>query len=267
MKKYKDKEWLSSKINDGFSSFDLAGECGVSPSAIDYWKRKYGIGKDKYTEDLPINNPEWLVEKYHKEGMSLSEIAELDVCDISEQALYHRLDYFDIEKRNSNASYKTLALSQGVPEESNHLNDKWLYRKYVNEEMTISEIAALESVKASKSSVKRALRAFGIERRPEGFQEGEKHPRFNPDYDADYGPHWRNIRQHIRERDNFCCQNCGVTQNEYIQAYNRKLDVHHITPLSEFSDIEEANKDSNLITLCLPCHRKAEYGNIDCPKP
>ena len=267
MQKYKNQDWLKSKVNDGFSAFDLAGECGVSPSTIEYWKRKYGLGEEKYTKNVVINDREWLVEKYHKNGMSLSEISELDECPVSEPALYHRLDYFDIEKSNNNASYKTLAISQGVPEDSNHLDDEWLYEKYITEEMTIREIAELESVKASASSVKRALKAFGIKRRPEGFQTGESHPHFNPDYDAKYGPHWDNIRAHIRERDNFCCQYCGITQNEYIQSYNRKLDVHHITPLAEFSDVEQANRDSNLITLCLPCHRKVEYGNIECPTP
>lgn len=267
MEKYKDKEWLSSKVDDGFSTFDLAGEFDVSTSTIEYWKRKYGIGEDKYTKDIVINDPEWLIEKYHREGLSLSEMSGLEECPVSEQALYHRLDYFDIETSNNNASYITLATSQGVPEDSNHLDDEWLYEKYITEEMTIAEIAELESVKASKSSVKRALKAFGIERRPEGFQTGQEHPHFNPDYDAEYGPHWHNIRKHIRERDNFCCQHCGITQNEYMQSYERKLDVHHIKPLSEFSEVEEANRDSNLITLCLPCHRKAEYGKIECPTP
>lgn len=266
MEKYKDGKWLSSKIGEGFSSYDLAGECGVSASTIDYWKRKYGIGKDKYTKDLVINDPNWLTEKYHKDGMSLSEISKLDICPVSEQALYHRIDYFNIETSN-NASYKTLAISQGVPENSKHLDDKWLYDKYVNNEMTIAEIAELEVVKASKSSVRRALNAFGIEKRSEGFQTGEDHPRFKPDYYADYGPYWDKIRKHIRKRDNFCCQYCGITQNEYIQTYNRRLDVHHITPLSEFSNTDTANKDSNLITLCLSCHRKVECGNIECPKP
>jgi uncharacterized Zn-finger protein len=69
-----------------------------------------------------------------------------------------------------------------------------------------------------------------------------------------YGPNWRSQRRKARERDNFTCQDCGITEEEYGQ----ELSVHHIIPFRAFNgDWEKANDLSNLITLCEhPCHRK-----------
>lgn len=266
MEEYKSEEWLSERVNNGHSLTDIAGEVGVATSTIEYWVRKHNVsGIEFFTEDILINNPDWLSKKYHEEGLSLYDISNLDSCPVSEQSLYYRMEYFGIPLSNSSADYKTRAISHGVPEDSKHLDDEWLYEKYVVEERSIRDIASIDGVKASTSSVERALEAFGIERRLEGFQDGEAHPNFNPDSDQYYGKYWNNISKRIRKRDNYTCKSCGITQNEYLQQFDRKLDVHHIVPLREFDKLREANKDDNLITLCVSCHRKVEYGKIECP--
>jgi len=63
------------------------------------------------------------------------------------------------------------------------------------------------------------------------------------------GKRWWEIRREILNRDSFTCQICGSTYN---------LVVHHITPFREFNDESEANKLSNLITLCQSCHMRLE---------
>jgi 5-methylcytosine-specific restriction endonuclease McrA len=75
-----------------------------------------------------------------------------------------------------------------------------------------------------------------------------------------YGPNWRAQRRKARERDNFTCQDCGITEAEY----GRELSVHHIIPFRAFNgDWEKANELSNLITLCeYPCHRKRHSQEI-----
>lgn len=56
---------------------------------------------------------------------------------------------------------------------------------------------------------------------------------------------WRN---HVYQRDNFTCQDCGVVGG--------KLNAHHI---KEFSNYPELRFDlSNGQTLCISCHRKTE---------
>lgn len=56
----------------------------------------------------------------------------------------------------------------------------------------------------------------------------------------------KTFREQIRQRDNYKCQICGVSETECIN----KLSVHHI-------DYDKSNLDkNNLITLCISCHNK-----------
>ena len=76
-----------------------------------------------------------------------------------------------------------------------------------------------------------------------------------------YGPNWWSQRRKARDRDNYTCQDCGITEEEY----GKELSVHHIIPFREFNgDWQEANKLSNLISLCeYPCHRKRHSKLVD----
>lgn len=68
----------------------------------------------------------------------------------------------------------------------------------------------------------------------------------------DYGSEWNRYKDLIRKRDNFTCQNCGKLEE------NNSHHIHHKKPIKLFDSIEEANKPSNLVTLCAKCHRLAE---------
>jgi len=59
-----------------------------------------------------------------------------------------------------------------------------------------------------------------------------------------YSTDWtQTLKRSIRERDNYICQLCSQYGN----------DVHHI-------DYNKKNCDvNNLITLCIPCHRKTNH--------
>ncbi|ASN07355.1 hypothetical protein CFK40_09685 [Virgibacillus necropolis] len=76
-----------------------------------------------------------------------------------------------------------------------------------------------------------------------------------------YGPNWRSQRKKTRIRDNYTCQDCGLTEKEY----GHELSVHHIIPFRQFnSDWECANKLSNLVSLCEhPCHRNRHRNMVD----
>lgn len=67
-----------------------------------------------------------------------------------------------------------------------------------------------------------------------------------------YGKDWGEIKELVKHRDHFTCQNCGKLQSSV------SFDVHHIKPFKAFSNAREANKMENLITLCRQCHRSAE---------
>lgn len=55
------------------------------------------------------------------------------------------------------------------------------------------------------------------------------------------------LKNKIRKRDNFKCQNCGILEKNYY----RNLDIHHI-------DYNKENcKENNLIALCNKCNVNA----------
>ncbi len=63
------------------------------------------------------------------------------------------------------------------------------------------------------------------------------------------GKNWDEVRDKVLERDGYECTVCGS---------NKNLNVHHKIPFDEFDDYKDANKTSNLITLCISHHMKAE---------
>jgi len=86
--------------------------------------------------------------------------------------------------------------------------------------------------------------------------QGEKNPAWRGGYEPYYGENWHPQRRKALERDNHTCQVCGIEED------GREHDVHHITHRREFDTLEEANALGNLITLCKPCHGKANMGRI-----
>lgn len=82
---------------------------------------------------------------------------------------------------------------------------------------------------------------------------GENHPRWKDNGAYYRGPNWRRQREKARERDDNECQECGSDD---------QLQVHHIVPYESFNDYEKANRLQNLITLCVSCHHKLEWGSI-----
>ncbi|MEN4099657.1 MAG: DEAD/DEAH box helicase [Anaerolineaceae bacterium] len=67
-----------------------------------------------------------------------------------------------------------------------------------------------------------------------------------------YGPNWVSQRDMARQRDGFRCQMCGALE------INQSHHVHHKVPFRNFLSFVQANQLDNLITLCAPCHKKAE---------
>lgn len=75
-------------------------------------------------------------------------------------------------------------------------------------------------------------------------------------YKKYYGENWNYQRKKVRERENYCCKDCNITEKEL----GKQLSIHHIKPFLLFSDYREANKLSNLVGICEPCHRKRHKG-------
>lgn len=86
----------------------------------------------------------------------------------------------------------------------------------------------------------------------------DTHPAWKGGGGVEYGPEWERISQSIRERDGYQCRSCGMSQAEHQREFNKSLHVHHVVPVRSFSNTEDAHSLENLVTACIPCHRKFE---------
>lgn len=87
--------------------------------------------------------------------------------------------------------------------------------------------------------------------------KGKDNPSFNNWSSREpYGIEWSpELREQIRQRDHFRCQQCFREQDELRDKYNkkRKLDIHHI----DFN--KKNNNPNNLISLCHNCHAQTNF--------
>jgi len=74
-----------------------------------------------------------------------------------------------------------------------------------------------------------------------------------------YGSDWQSMRRLARKRDSYLCRRCGVAEKQL----GRKLDVHHIMPVSKFENVNNSNQLKNLISFCHPCHQYVEWNGMD----
>lgn len=102
-------------------------------------------------------------------------------------------------------------------------------------------------------------------------RQGPNHPLWSGGWQGSYyGPGWETVAASIRRRDGFRCLCCGISQAKL----RRKLDVHHIVPFRDFGYVrlkndayKVANKPSNLVSLCRPCHIAIESGQLSLQLP
>lgn len=68
-----------------------------------------------------------------------------------------------------------------------------------------------------------------------------------------YGSDFEKIKSTIRERDDYICQCCNMTEEEHLIVVGEVLSVHHI-------DYNKSNNNNaNLITLCRNCNTRANF--------
>jgi hypothetical protein len=78
-----------------------------------------------------------------------------------------------------------------------------------------------------------------------------------------FGSNWPQIREEIIARDNESCLRCGMDRETHRDRFERDLPVHHRIPRRRFYNdpdrsVDDADVPSNLLTLCIPCHRRLE---------
>ena len=129
----------------------------------------------------------------------------------------------------------------------------YLYNEYILKDRTSNDIANEHNT--VHEVVLRYLRKFNIQIRNskqagiKGGIRAEKHWNWLGGCKSNGHTYiFRKKRHLIIERDNFICQNCGMTKEEHFVKFNCDFNVHHI----DYN--KENDNDNNLITLCKSCH-------------
>jgi len=65
----------------------------------------------------------------------------------------------------------------------------------------------------------------------------------------------KDAKRKAKERDNYTCQFCGMTEEQHQEEYGRGPSAHHIIKTSDYGRDEVWN----LITVCRSCHKTLEH--------
>lgn len=229
---YVERDMTLQEVADAF-------DCSIT--TIHYWVEKHDLRRERD----PWRDPDVLRDLYHDQGLTLEEVAS--ELDCSMKAINTAFRDFEIPRRSPSGRPR---VSEQVPslDEADELR-----RLYHGQELGAKEIG--EKLGVGSSTVLRYLEKHGIERR----EPWEVH--FEGGHEYYYGPNWYEQRRRARKRDGYVCRKCGLSDEDHSEEYGKSLHVHHITKFRKFEDYEEANRITNLLTLCRPCHVQVEHGD------
>lgn len=181
--------------------------------------KKYNITKD------------FLIKEYSKNEKSSNNIAKGLGC--SKIPVLMALKEYNIPIRNRSECQKTLQYKR---------------KKYYCIDCD-KEICYKTWKYGTKRCVKCAMKEYG--KNHTGKNNGNYiDGKGNTPYPLEFN---EELKLKIRQRDNYQCQNCGITEEEYLIIFGRVLDIHHI-------DYNKSNcNKNNLITLCNQCNIRANY--------
>lgn len=208
---------------------------------------------------------EWLVEQYWDKWLSMSEVA--DEADVSLGTIQYWFNKLDVPRRSQSEGQRKVSEDEGLVEvtceecedvfgsyepERSRFCSKDCYIEHQKKRVNLVCEQCGDSYEKPESLASQS-RFCSDDCRIEWHKvtfRGENHPNWKGGYEPYYGPSWSEWRRKILKRDDYTCQECGQT--------NDSNHVHHIKPVREFDDPEEAHFDSNLVTLCISCHSEVE---------
>ncbi len=240
-------------------------------------KTKKGVStryKNKVSLEIMKKIPqEVLFEMYITQKKGIPQISKeigIGTTTIWRYLKFYNIPIIDISKRYFNCGKLKKILTKEV-----------LYEKYVLEEKSFDKIA--KELGVGNKTIEIYLHRNGIESRSRseamkgkktsektkqkqrlshiGLLKGEKHPSFNnwssrEPYGLEFSPE---LREQIRKRDNYRCQQCFRHQDELFtkKGNKRRLTIHHI-------DFDKKNNNpTNLTSLCCNCHIQTNFNRED----
>lgn len=208
---------------------------------------------------------DWLYQKYIIEKLSTPEIGK--ICRVVNRTILNQLNKFGIKTRNIIESKRVKKMSPFFIKRIGKKNSMWgkHHSKEAKEKISKASkgnkhLLGHKHTKETKMKMKESHLSFTGENNPfwgkyhseetkrkmSESSKGEKHPcwlggiSFEP-YGIEFN---KELKAFIRERDNYCCQECGIKEN------GKAHDCHHI----DYN--KKNNEDWNFVTLCDSCHPK-----------
>ncbi|TKX61042.1 helix-turn-helix domain-containing protein, partial [Halorubrum sp. SP9] len=186
--------------------------------------------------DKKYHDKEWLSEKFHSEGLSYSEIAE--VCGVSKQTIYNTAKKLGLDAKG----------------ERPYQDADWLREEYHYKGKTLGKIA--DECGVSEATIIKWKKEHNIQT---DYPTGEDHPDYIPPEKRvtdSYGHNWWEQRRKALERADHACENPNCDEDR--ESLGRNPDVHHIIPYKHHDEYDGINDLDNLVVLCRSCHHEVE---------
>ncbi len=214
----------------------------------------------------------FLEYEYLKLGQSSTEIAKKLKCTFATICNYlkkynikkirnkTKIEYFCIEGCGNKISYKTW-LYGNKRCASCHMKYLWKLNIYIpkigkkNGMFGKHQSLEIKNKQSEMMRINNPMKDLKLRIQTSQRMSGKNHFNYIDGRSFDKYPieFAQKLRDFIRTRDNFECQNCGMTEEEHLMVNGQVLHVHHI-------DYNKQNcKEDNLITLCLQCNIRANF--------
>lgn len=239
-KAYRDESWLREQYHaEGRLIEDIADGQDVTNATIIRWMKKLGVERrdtGHQQKDGPYKDEDWIRREYVENRKPTRVIA--DECDVSRRTINYYLEKFGIEKRQGSDAHKA-----GWEHESEERRQE--AREWMKEVLEQHPPDHFETGEHREEVLKKMSEV----------KLGEKNPRWTGGPVGYYGGTWFQKREEVLVRNDYTCQVCG--------EHDESNHVHHIKPVREFDDPEDAHFDENLITVCESCHPEVEGLDIE----
>ena len=247
---WQDADRLSELRQQGLSMAEIGNELGTCQTDISRWIREFDLDTSPPSPHQPWHDEDRLRELYWGQGLDMQEIA--DELECSRVTVREWMAKLGIETRS---------VIESPPEELTQ--KRWLESAYAEDGRSTYDIA--EQLDCAPSTVFDWLNRHGIKTRSVGSQPGELHHRWEGGLEPYYGADWSDVRDSVLQRDGHRCAKCGMSETVHQDEYGYSPHVHHLEPIREFDNPDEANSLDNLTTLCHACHMLVESENEgDC---
>lgn len=210
--KYMDEKWLREMYEArGMTTYEIAAGLGATNKVISDWLTRFGVS----TAKLPLyQDRDWLYGQYVIQAKSIRQIAR--EVGVSYGPIQNWLHIHEIPTRGViHAGYRRYA---NAP----YRNQDWLIQKRFVEHMSEGMIA--DECGASRSTVNRWLRRFGLDEVSRTEATALRHARVNAPYKSEQ---WLRLEYEMNQRSTYdIAASLGVspsTIRRWLQRHETKI--------------------------------------------